>query len=68
MAYTSVNFSSKKALKEAVARGDKIEVWSPGPFPTVQNGTEYIEGPHYHERHKFYAQVEVVNGIITKVK
>ena len=40
MAYTSINFPSKKALKEAVAGGQKITVWSPGPFPVTANGTE----------------------------
>ena len=68
MAYSTVNFTSKKALKEAVARGDKIGVWSPGPFGCNQNGTEYLEGPHAPMPHKWYAQVEVLNGVIVKVK
>ena len=31
--YVRPNFKTKKALREAVARGEKVEVFSPGPFP-----------------------------------
>jgi len=68
MAYVDPNFKTKKALKEAVANGDDVRVFSPGPFGCTINGTEYIEGPHYPEPHKWYAQVEVVGGKVTKVK
>ena len=53
--------------KEAVARGDKVRIFSPGPFTIKQNGTEYIEGPHCPEPHRWYATVNVVDGVITKV-
>ena len=65
--YVTPNFKTKKAFKEAVARGDEIRVFSPGPFPAEQNGSECIEGPHYPEPHRWYASVKVVNGIVTKV-
>ena len=65
--YVSPNFKTMKALKEAVAKGEKVSVWSPGAFPAKQNGTEFIEGPHYPEPHKWYAKVEVVNGYVAKV-
>ena len=68
MAYTNIDFPTKKALKEAVARGDRVTVFSPGPFPCRQNGMEVIEGPQYPKPHKWYAQVELVNGVVTKVK
>lgn len=68
MAYVSPNFKTKKALKEAVVRGDFIEVYSPGPFGCKSDGTEFIEGPHYPAPHTWYAQVTVVNGLVTKVK
>jgi hypothetical protein len=67
MAYVDPNFKTKKALKEAVAAGDTVYVYSNGPFPCKQNGTEYIEGPHYPEPHKWYAQVTVVDGKVTRV-
>jgi hypothetical protein len=65
--YVSPNFKSKKALKEAVAAGKPVEAFSPGPFPCKENGTESVEGPHYPEPHKWYARVEIVNGLVVKV-
>jgi hypothetical protein len=67
MAYTDTNFKTKKALKEAVAAGHRIGVFSPGPFPVASNGTVYLEGPHYPQPHKWYAQATVKNGIIVKI-
>jgi hypothetical protein len=68
--YTSINFKTKKALKDAVAAGQKISVYQPGPFggrePT--DGTVYLEGPHYPQPHKWYAQAELKDGYIVKVK
>lgn len=68
MAYSSINFKTKKALKEAVAAGERVEVYSPGPFPAKENGREFLEGPHYPEPHRWYAQVEVKDGVVVKVK
>lgn len=70
MAYTTTNFPTKKALKEAVARGDKITVFQPGGmFPDPNpNGTCYLEGPHYPKPHTWYAQATLVDGYVTKVK
>lgn len=68
MAYSVINFKSKKALKAAVADGERVEIFSPGPFPCKTNGTEYLEGPHFPEAHRWYAQVEVVDGVVVKVK
>lgn len=65
--YVTPNFKSKKALKEAVAAGDRVEVFSPGPFPPKRDGRESIEGPHYPKPHSWYAQVEVTDGLVTKV-
>lgn len=68
--YTSKNFKTKKALKEAIERGEKITVYQPGPFggnePT--NGKVTLEGPHYPEPHKWYAQGELVDGYLIKIK
>ena len=67
MAYVDPNFKTKKALKEAIAAGKHVAVFSPGMFPANQNGIETIEGPHYPEPHKWYASVQVENGMVTKV-
>jgi hypothetical protein len=66
--YVTPNFKSKKAFKEAVASGQRCEVYSPGPFPAPTQGTTCIEGPHYPEPHRWYAQVEIKDGIVVKVK
>ena len=69
MAYTVINFKTKKQLKEAVAQGKEVTIWElGGMFPCPQNGTVYLEGPHYPQPHTWYAQATLVNGIITKVK
>lgn len=65
--YVSPDFPTKKALKEAVAAGVEVEVYSPGPFPAKANGTESVEGPHFPKAHAWYAQVEVSDGLVTKV-
>lgn len=65
--YVDPNFPSKKALKEAVAAGQDVRVFSPGPFPAKQDGTETIEGPHYPKPHSWYARVEVEAGRVVKV-
>ena len=67
MAYVSPNFKTKKALREAVAAGEKVTVFSPGPFP-IQGNSHSIEGPHYPAPHSWYARVETdANGLVTKV-
>ena len=66
--YVSPNFKTKKAMKDAVLAGQRVDVFSPGPFPCNQNGTEFVEGPHYPEPHRWYASVTVVDGRVTKVK
>ena len=68
--YTTQNFRSKKALKEAVAAGQVVTYFQPGPFggKEPQDGKVYCEGPHYPEAHKWYAECEVKGGQIVKVK
>jgi len=66
--YTSTNFQTKKALKEAVTRGDHVTLWNPGPFggpPT--DGECTVEGPHYPQPHRWYARVKVAGGRVVKV-
>lgn len=67
--YTTIDFKTKKAFKEAVANGEKITVYQPGPFggnePT--EGTVCIEGPHYPAPHTWYATATLKNGVVVKV-
>jgi hypothetical protein len=66
--YASENFKSKKALKEAIKAGRTILIESPGPFPAPTNGRAAVEGPWYPEAHRWYAEVQVVDGRIVKAK
>ena len=65
--YTSINFPTKKALKDAIKYGQTVTVFSPGPFPCPQNGTVAVEGPHYPEPHRWYGSATVVDGRVVKV-
>lgn len=66
--YTVTNFKSKKALKEAVAAGKEVRIFAPGLGTPKTDGTEFLEGPHYPEPHRWYAQVEMKDGKVVKVK
>lgn len=66
--YASKNFKSKKAFKDAVKAGEKVTLYAPGLGSPNQNGREYVEGPWYPQPHTWYAEVTVVNGVVTSVK
>lgn len=72
--YTTIDFPTKKALKDAIAKGDDIGVYQPndtfGNTDRVQTGTHQVtlEGPHYPKPHRWYATAIVENGRITSVK
>lgn len=68
--YTSKNFKTKKALKEAITNGERITVYQPGPFggSEPRDGTVFLEGPHYPEPHRWYAKGTLVDGVLTEVK
>ena len=66
--YVKPNFKSRKELKEAVARGESVVVWSPGPFPAPKNGRVSIEGPHFPKPHTWYADCDVFDGVVVKVR
>lgn len=67
--YASINYKTKKALKEAVNKHVPVAVFSPGyGEPYFEEGSIAVEGPWYPEPHKWYAQVVVKNGYIVEVK
>ena len=66
--YADVNFKTKKAFKEAVLQGKQVRLYAPGLGTPKQDGVEYVEVPHYPALHTWYAQVEMKNGIVIKVK
>lgn len=66
--YTVVNYKTKKALREAVAMGNRVELYSPGLGTPKRDGVEFVEGPHYPQPHSWYAQVTMKDGAVVSVK
>jgi hypothetical protein len=74
--YAETNFTTKKALKEAVAAylagaGRPVRVFQPGPFgdgTETGDGRVCIEGPHYPQAHTWYASATLKDGIVVAVK
>lgn len=67
--YTDKNYRTKKALIEDFQAGKKIGVYQLGGiFPSQKDGQVSIEGPHYLEPHRWYANATIQDGIIVKVK
>ena len=68
--YSTINFKTKKALKEAILAGKPIGIFQPGPFGGNEpsDGTVALEGPWYPEPHRWYAQAIVKAGQIVSVK
>lgn len=71
--YSTVNFQTKKALRDAVDAGHEIGVYQPNDMfgnPAARpdfTGRVAVEGPHYPQPHKWYATCIITNGRITKV-
>jgi len=66
--YTRTDFKTKKSLKEAVAKGEKVTLYAPGIGQPKTDGVEFVEGPHYSKPHTWYAEVTMKDGIVIKVK
>lgn len=66
--YTEANYLTKKALKEAVAAGIEVRIFAPGLGDAPVNGPAFLEGPHFPAPHTWYAQVEMRDGVVVKVK
>lgn len=72
--YTDKDFTSKKELKEAIAKGVSVRVYQPndmfGVTERISIGVHKVsvEGPHYPKPHKWYAEVEIVDGMVMKVR
>ena len=71
--YTYTNYKTKKQLKEAVVAGKEVRIYQPNDMfgnpkaDSNYSGQACVEGPHYPEPHRFYATVQLVNGVIVKV-
>lgn len=70
MSYTTRNFPTKKAVKEALAAGSQITCFNPGLGGDLSkfSGRVYLEGPHYPQPHRWYAQGEMKDGRLISIK
>ena len=70
--YTHKNYQTKKALKDDLASGKEIGVYQPNGdltgFTARRDGWVGLEGPHYPEAHKWYAEAWLENGRVAKIK
>lgn len=69
--YVEPNYPTKTALRKAVADGERVTVFQPGPFglgASPVTGTVAVEGPHYPKPHKWYAQCRVEASVVVGVK
>ena len=67
MAYVDPNFKTKKALKYALEKGNHVTVYQPGVGEVPENGSVYLEGPHYPSPHRWYARGTMKDGKLVKV-
>jgi hypothetical protein len=68
MAYVSPNVKTKKELKERLAAGKGVDVYQPGIGNIPHDGPVWLEGPHYPEPHRWYAEGRMENGRLVKVR
>lgn len=67
--YVRPNFKTKKEFIEAWKGGKLIQLYQPGLGPELsRNGTVSVEGPHFPEPHKWYAEVKLKDGRIVKIQ
>lgn len=66
--YTHKNYKTKKDLKSDLAAGVAITYYQPGLDETPLNGRITLCGPHYPSPHKWYAEADVKDGKVIKVK
>ena len=66
--YTVKNYRSKAEIKRDLAAGKIIEIMPVGQYPVPTDGPISLEGPHYPEPHRWYAQGMMKNGHLISIK
>jgi len=66
--YTSKDFKSKKAVKDAITAGEKITCYAPGLGSVPDNGEVVLSGPHYPKPHTWYGTGTMKDGYLVKIK
>lgn len=72
VAYTERNFKTKADIKRALAAGEKVRCYQPNADLTgahlPRDGRVFLEGPHYPQPHRWYAEGELRDGYLVKIK
>jgi len=68
MAYVTPNFKTKKALREALLAKQPVSVYMPGLGTVPHFGMVFLEGPHFPEAHRWYAEGTMHDGKLTRIK
>jgi len=69
--YTCKNYRTKKEVIQAVANGEEVKVFQPGPFGNEEattTGRVFLEGPHFPAPHRWYAVAVVEDSVIVKIR
>jgi len=68
-AYLYPELPSKKAYKEAIAKGETITAHdnTPAGEPKIMDGTVDFEGPHFPKPHKYYGKAVVKDGKVISI-
>ena len=69
--YNKLDVEGRVALSKVRGKiAEDIRAYQPGLGPDLSNytGKVYIEGPHYPAAHTWYAECEMKDGVIIKVK
>lgn len=67
MTYVSPNYKTKKELKEAVERGNRVIIFEPISGLVPNDGVVSVSGPHAPLPHTWDARVSVKDGYVVKV-
>jgi hypothetical protein len=67
--YLRTPYKTKKAVKEAIANGERVTVYTIDPYgpKAVPDGHHTIVGPEPYDR-RWYGQVTVRSGCLTSIK
>jgi hypothetical protein len=69
--YATLDYAEGMAVKlTAKPKAKPITIFQPGPFGgnEPKDGKVYLEGPHYPEAHRWYAEAWLKDGYVVKVK
>lgn len=64
----AIHLAIEEVKKSKGIRPSPIIIFTPGLGTPKTNGWDTVEGPYFHQPHRWHAQVEMKDGIVVKVK